>query len=55
MIWSQTRGASNFSGPLPRRTLHGVEVQHVENMTGEAEFDFTKPSYQICAYRVASR
>jgi len=57
-LLSKTRGATDLSGPLPRRSLPGFEIisatpettgRGIEQMRAEA------PSVQICAYQVAMR
>lgn len=54
-IGLRTRGASDSSGPLPHRSLPGIEIQYASSETAMAELDVAKPDHQLCAYQVLIR
>ena len=49
------RGASDTSGPLPHRSLPGVEIHYASNEPTAAELSTNQPEYQLCAYQVLIR
>ena len=53
------RGASDMSGPLPHRSMPGVEIKSAESAgAGAVALDVaaaTRDAVQICAYQVAMR
>ncbi|MEM7042219.1 MAG: hypothetical protein AAF543_05360 [Pseudomonadota bacterium] len=49
------RGASDSSGPLPHRSLPGVEIHYASNTTGATELEADQPEHQLCAYQVLIR
>jgi hypothetical protein len=54
----KTRGATDLSGPLPRRSLPGFEIISATPETAGGGIDqmhTEAPSVQICAYQVAMR
>ena len=54
----KTRGATDLSGPLPRRSLPGFEIISATPETTGRGIDRMRaemPSVQICAYQVAMR
>jgi hypothetical protein len=52
----KTRGATDLSGPLPRRSLPGFEIiSATPETTGIDHMRAEVPSVQICAYQVALR
>lgn len=56
-LFSKTRGASDLSGPLPRRSLPGFEIVSVAEETGRGidPMRAEVPAVQICAYQVVMR
>lgn len=51
----RVRGASDTSGPLPHRSLPGVEIRYANSEAAATEFDATLPDHQLCAYQVLIR
>lgn len=49
------RGASDTSGPLPHRSLPGVEIHYASNEPTATELSTNQPEYQLCAYQVLIR
>ena len=49
------RGASDSSGPLPHRSLPGVEIHYASSEATATELDADQPEYQLCAYQVLIR
>lgn len=54
-IGLRMRGASDTSGPLPHRSLPGVEIHYANRDPAESESGGTRPDYQLCAYQVLIR
>jgi len=57
-LMPKTRGATDLSGPLPRRSLPGFEIISATSETTGRGIDQMRaevPSVQICAYQVAMR
>ena len=51
----RVRGASDTNGPLPQRSLPGVEIHYASQEATATELDATSPEYQLCAYQVLIR
>jgi hypothetical protein len=51
----KTRGGSDMSGPLPHRSLPGVEVKAAAEQDAAQVVAQADPPLQICAYQVALR
>ena len=49
------RGASDTSGPLPHRSLPGVEIHYASSEPTATELAASQPEYQLCAYQVLIR
>lgn len=49
------RGGSDTSGPLPHRSLPGVEIHYASNEPKATELATNQPEYQLCAYQVLIR
>jgi hypothetical protein len=53
----RTRGATDLSGPMPRRTVPGVEIlasaAHPEEATEPPLLAALEPDFQLCAYQVS--
>ena len=49
------RGASDSSGPLPHRSLPGVEIHYAAGGATATELDADRVEYQLCAYQVLIR
>lgn len=54
---AETRGASDLTGPMPRRSVLGTEVLSIETTEGRARKSLSKPTinngFQLCAYQVS--
>ncbi|MEM8949658.1 MAG: hypothetical protein AAGA21_18790 [Pseudomonadota bacterium] len=51
----RVRGASDTSGPLPHRSLPGVEIHYASNEPTATELATDQLEYQLCAYQVLIR
>ncbi len=49
------RGASDTSGPLPHRSLPGVELHYASHETAGTMLSSARLDYQLCAYQVLIR
>jgi hypothetical protein len=49
------RGASDTSGPLPHRSLPGVELHYASHDPSGTQLGRGNPEYQLCAYQVLIR
>lgn len=49
------RGASDSSGPLPHRSLPGVEIHYAASEPTAAQLGAGRLEYQLCAYQVLIR
>ena len=49
------RGASDTSGPLPHRSLPGVELHYASHETPGTVLNAGRLDYQLCAYQVLIR
>ncbi|MDH3660865.1 MAG: hypothetical protein OEU92_12720 [Alphaproteobacteria bacterium] len=49
------RGASDSSGPLPHRSLPGVEIHYASSEPTLTELGAGRLEYQLCAYQVLIR
>jgi hypothetical protein len=54
-IGYRMRGASDTSGPLPHRSLPGVELHYASHETSGTELIGNRLDYQLCAYQVLIR
>jgi hypothetical protein len=51
----RVRGASDTNGPLPHRSLPGVEIHYASQEPTATELDADQAEYQLCAYQVLIR
>ena len=54
-VGQRSRGASDTHGPLPHRSLPGVEIHYARSDPTATELAAGQPEYQLCAYQVLIR